>query len=147
MSDDTGKNKHTVHRQRQQEEIEIAVVPLSNAVAHPRAVVIKPLWMKKREKWSFSGNLGSALVKTEWVLTNTVITEAAVGCPRRAKYFACEAVLELHYLALDDDLLGAWRWAVVNTLICTVGNLCHEKREKMHLWEGRVQRVDMQDIH
>lgn len=40
---------------------------------------------------------------------DTVITKAAVRGPRRPEDFAREAVLELHRLALDEDLLGAGR--------------------------------------
>ena len=41
MSDNAGENVNAKKGQRDNEHVEEAVVPLSNAVAHPRTVVIK----------------------------------------------------------------------------------------------------------
>lgn len=46
------------------------------------------------------------------VLTYTVVTQAAMGGPRRAERFTSEAVLELYHLLVDEDLLGSWRRAI-----------------------------------
>ncbi len=43
---------------------------------------------------------------------DTVVTDAAVRCPGRSEYLAGEAVLQLHSLTLDLNLLGA-RWRSV----------------------------------
>ena len=46
------------------------------------------------------------------ILTNTVVTQAAVGGPRRAEHFTSEAVFELYHLLVDEDLLGSRRGAI-----------------------------------
>lgn len=86
MCDDAAEYKRRQKRQGDDEAVEIAVVAFPNAVPHPRAVVIKPL--------------------------NTVVTQAAVGGPRRTEHLASEAVLELHHLLVDEDLLGSRRGAI-----------------------------------
>ena len=37
------EDEHAVEGERDEEEIEISIVPLSDTVTHPRAVVVKPL--------------------------------------------------------------------------------------------------------
>ena len=37
------EDKHAVEGERDEEEIEISIVPLSDTVTHPRAVVVKSL--------------------------------------------------------------------------------------------------------
>lgn len=46
------------------------------------------------------------------ILTNTVVTQAAMGGPGRAERFTSEAVFELYHLLVDEDLLGSGRRAV-----------------------------------
>lgn len=46
------------------------------------------------------------------MLTNTVVTQAAMGGARRSEGFTSEAVFELHHLLVDEDLLGSWRRAI-----------------------------------
>lgn len=46
------------------------------------------------------------------MLTHTVVTQAAMGGPRRSERFTSEAVFELHHLLVDEDLLGSWRRAI-----------------------------------
>ena len=41
MSDDTCKNEDTEHREGEEEEVEVLVVPLPHTVAHPGAVVVE----------------------------------------------------------------------------------------------------------
>ena len=54
-------------------------------------------------------------------LTHAVVTQAAVGGARRPEHLAGEAVLELHHLLVDDDLLGARRRPIagVSSVVCT----------------------------
>lgn len=54
---------------------------LPNALAHPRAMVIKSL--------------------------NTIIAYGAMGAPRRAIQHACVAILNPNRHAIDDDFLSA----------------------------------------
>lgn len=50
VCDDEGEDEDCEERQRQDEHVEEAVVPLSDAVPHPGAVVIEPLCTEiKRE--------------------------------------------------------------------------------------------------
>lgn len=51
-------------------------------------------------------------IKFRQILTNTVVTQAAMGGPRRAERFTSEAVFELYHLLVDEDLLGSWRGAI-----------------------------------
>lgn len=46
------------------------------------------------------------------MLTNAVVTQAAMGGPRRAERFTREAVFELYHLLVDEDLLGSRRGAI-----------------------------------
>lgn len=45
-------------------------------------------------------------------LTHAVVAQAAVRGARRPEHLAGEAVLELHHLLVDEDLLGSGRRAV-----------------------------------
>ena len=67
------------------------------------------------------------------VLTDTVITEAAVGGPGWAEYLAGEAVLELHHLPTDHHLLGARRGTVLAGRT-SGGNICKWINEWMDEW-------------
>lgn len=46
------------------------------------------------------------------ILTHTVVTQAAMGGPRRAECFTSEAVFELYHLLVDEDLFGSRRGAI-----------------------------------
>lgn len=54
-------------------------------------------------------------------LTHTVVAQAAVRGAWRSEHLAGEAVLELHHLLVDDDLLGAGRRpiAAVSSVVYT----------------------------
>ena len=69
------EDEHAVEGERDEEEIEISIVPLSDTVTHPRAVVVKSL--------------------------NTVVTNWAVGGSGRPEYLASETKLQLDRLSLD----------------------------------------------
>lgn len=86
MCDDAAKYERCQKGQRDDEAVEKAVVTFSHAVTHPRTVVIKSL--------------------------HAVVTQAAVGGPRRAEHFTREAIFELHHLLVDKDLLRSGRGSV-----------------------------------
>lgn len=48
----------------------------------------------------------------KFILTHTVVAQAAVGGARRAEHLTGEAVFELYHLLVDEDLLGPRRRAV-----------------------------------
>lgn len=52
------------------------------------------------------------VVNSRQILTHTVVTQAAMGGPRRAERFTSEAVFELYHLLVDEDLLGSRRGAI-----------------------------------
>lgn len=54
-------------------------------------------------------------------LTDTVVTEAAVGGTWRSEDFAGEAIFQLNCLTIDDDLLGPGRRPVARA---AVGHIC-----------------------
>lgn len=41
MGHRAGKNEHTVHGQREQEEVEVAVISFAHAIPHPWAMMVK----------------------------------------------------------------------------------------------------------
>ena len=86
MGDGAHEDKDAVEGEGDEEEIEVSVVPLTHTVAHPGAVVVKPL--------------------------NTVVADRAVASTRGPKYLACEAELELHRLTFHLNLLGPGRGSV-----------------------------------
>ena len=43
MSQDAGEDKDTEESEGNDEEVKIAIIPLANAVSHPRAMVVEPL--------------------------------------------------------------------------------------------------------
>lgn len=47
MGDDAGKDEGSQEGEREDEGIEVAVVTLPHTVAHPGAVVVKPLWKRR----------------------------------------------------------------------------------------------------
>ena len=69
MGDGTRKYENAVDGQRYQKEVKISVVPLSNTIAHPRTMMIKPL--------------------------HTIVAYRAMRGARWPKYTASEAVLEI----------------------------------------------------
>lgn len=58
-------------------------------------------------------------------LTDTVVTEAAVGGTWRSEDFAGEAIFQLNCLTIDDDLLGPGRRPVARA---AVGHICGKKQ-------------------
>lgn len=52
------------------------------------------------------------MVNSRQILTHTVVTQAAMGGPRRAERFTSETVFELYHLLVDEDLLGSRRGAI-----------------------------------
>ena len=72
MGDGAHEDEDAVEGERDEEEIEVPVVPLPHTVPYPGAVVVKPL--------------------------HTVVTDGAVAGTRGPEYLAGEAELELHGL-------------------------------------------------
>ena len=66
------EDEDAVEGERNEEEVEISVVPLTNTVSHPGTVVVKPL--------------------------HTIVTDRAVTGPGWSEYLAGETKLELHCL-------------------------------------------------
>lgn len=66
-------------------------------------------------------------------LTHTVVTQAAVGGARRPEHLAGEAVLELHHLLVDEDLLGARRRPIagVSSVVCRGEDSIKDKRNQL----------------
>ena len=83
MSDCAHEDEDAVKGKRDEEQVEVAVVPLADAVAHPWAVVVEPL--------------------------HAVVADGAVRGARRPEYLAGEAELQLDRLPLDLHLLGSGR--------------------------------------
>lgn len=84
MCDDKGKDEDGEEGEGEDEQVEKAVVPPSDAVPHPRTVMVKAF--------------------------NTVVTQTAVRCSRRPEDFAGEAVFQLDGLTIDENLSGARWW-------------------------------------
>ena len=85
MRDDTSEDEDTEEGEGNDEHVEVAIVPLADAVADPGTVVIKSL--------------------------DAIVTQAAVGGARRSEDLAREAELQLHHLVIDDHLLCSRRRA------------------------------------
>jgi len=81
-----GEEEHAVERQRDQEQVEVAVVAFTYTVADPWTMVVEPL--------------------------HTVIADGTVGRSWWSEYFAGKAVFQLHGLTLDLYLLSPWWWPV-----------------------------------
>lgn len=56
------------------------------------------------------------------LLTHTVITNAAVRGTGWTEDLACVAVLQLHYLVIDLEVLNTWRWPLA-WWHCSIGCL------------------------
>ena len=67
MCDGADEDEHAVEGERDEEQVEVSVVPPADAVAHPGAVVVEPL--------------------------DTVVTDGTVACTGWAEYLAREAEL------------------------------------------------------
>ena len=80
------EDEDAVKGERDEEQVEVAVVPPAHAVPHPRTVVVEPL--------------------------HAVVADGAVRGSRRPEYLAGEAELELDRLPLDLHLLGSGRRSV-----------------------------------
>ena len=74
VGDGADEDEDAVEGERDEEEIEVPVVPLTHTVSHPGTVVVKPL--------------------------HTIVTDRAVTGPGRSEYLAGETKLELHCLTL-----------------------------------------------
>ena len=81
MGDGGAEDEDAERGEGDEEEVEVAVVALPHAVAHPGTVVVEPL--------------------------HAVVADGAVRGPRRTEDLAGEAVLELDRLVAHHDLLGA----------------------------------------
>ena len=86
MSDCAHEDEDAVEGEGHEEQVEVAIVPLADTVAHPGAVVVEPL--------------------------HAVVADGAVRGSRRPEYLAGEAELELDRLPLDLHLLGSGRRSV-----------------------------------
>lgn len=86
MGDNACEDEGRQEGEGEDEGVEVAVVALPHAVAHPGAVVIKPL--------------------------DAVVADAAVRGAWGTEHFAGVAVLELHHVLVDDHFHRAGRQAV-----------------------------------
>ena len=86
MSDCAHEDEDAVEGEGDEEQVEVAIVPLADTVAHPGAVVVEPL--------------------------HAVVADGAVRGSRRPEYLAGEAELELHRLTFHLNLLGPGRGSV-----------------------------------
>ena len=109
MSDCAHEDEDAVKGEGDEEQVEVAIVPLADTVAHPGAVVVEPL--------------------------HAVVADGAVRGSRRPEYFACEAELELDRLPLDLHLLGSWRRSVRGS--CTIPRLLYFPLNIFRLGNGR----------
>ena len=86
VGDGAHEDEDAVEGERDEEEIEVSVVPLAHTVTHPGTVVVEAL--------------------------HTVVTDGAVAGTRGPEYLAGEAELEFDGLALHLNLLGPGRRSV-----------------------------------
>lgn len=122
MCGDAAQDERRQEGQRDDEGVEEAVVALSHAVPHPGTVVVEALWRRSRSELTICvcvwGGGGSP--------THAVVTQAAVGGPRRPEHPAGEAVLELHRLLVDDHLQGSRRRAEASVSRTVCGGEEHQ---------------------
>lgn len=96
MSENAGKYEDAEKSERNDEKVEVSVVALPHAIAHPRTMVVESL--------------------------DAVITQAAVAGSRRPEYLAGEAILEFDRLTSDCDFSNA-RWRAVRVPGLRIRNL------------------------
>lgn len=114
------KNGDHVNAKKDKEEEKVAIIAASDAIVHPRAVMVKCLYdLRKKKKWKQSTvskgsdrkwfeNVSVALLPCNHANLYACVANAAVRTSWRSIEFACGAPFNSHCHSVDFNVAIKW---------------------------------------